>query len=163
MKSLQIIAGCAMLCVVGCAHKPVANPVDLAPAFASVDKADLSLSKAVKSNDRKEIVQEVRQAQQELKTAKAQILTQEGFAKQLADTRDWWQNDSLSKDKTIQKLQDKVRHFDHLLIIASSLAGLLAGWVVGSIAMRFSPYGIVIGIGAGVVASGSAWAILAHL
>jgi len=163
MKALQIIAVSAMLCVVGCAHRPVANPVDLAPAVASVDKADQSLSQAIKSNDKQQIVSQVKVAQQELKVAKTQILTQQGFAKQLADTRDWWQNDSLSKDKVIQKLQDKVRHFDHLLIIASSLAGLLAGWIAGSIAMRFSTYGIVIGIGVGAAASGAAWAILAHL
>ena len=153
----------AALLLVGCAHKPIANPVNLAPALVSVDKAEASLSKAIKSNDKKEIVQEIVQAKQNIQVAKKQILGQQELANQVVASRDWWQNKSGEQDKEIAALKTKLSHFDHLLFLASSLAGILVGLVIGRLAMTFSPYGIVIGIVTGIATFGSVWAILAHL
>ena len=163
MKTTHIIAVIAMLLLVGCSHAPIAVPVDLAPAIASVDKVDASLTHAIKSNDKKKIVQQVQSARQELAVAKKQILSQQALADQLAATRDWWKNHSAEQDTEIVALKKKLSHFNHLLFLASSLAGILAGLVIGRLAMAFSPYGVVLGIGAGAITFGAVWAILAHL
>lgn len=163
MKAHQIIALVAILCAGGCSHAPVANSVDLTPAIASVDKADLSLTKAIKSNDKKQIVQQVQAAKSELQVTRKSLLSQQELARKVAETRDWWINHSAEQDKIITKLEAKVSHFNRLLFLASSLAGVLVGIVVGRFAMLFSPYGVVLGAAAGIAAGGATWLVLAHL
>jgi hypothetical protein len=165
MKStLHFLTVVAILCVVGCTHTPpVANPVNLSPAIASVDKADTFLTKAIKSNDKKEIVQQVQSARQDLQEAKTNLLSQQKLSEQVAATRDWWMQHSADQDKEITVLKEKLVHFHHLVWIASSLSGVLAGLVIGRFAMAFSPYGALVGIAVGVMAGGATAAILSHL
>ena len=153
----------AALLLSGCAHRQEAIPVDLSPAINSIEKASISLSKATKCNDKKQINESLVEAQKDLNQAKGNIYTQQALAQKLSESRDWWKNHSSEQDSEIQALKTKLSHFNHLLFLSSSLAGIMVGLVVGRFAMAFSPYGVLVGIGAGIAASGATWAILAHL
>lgn len=162
MKPLPIVAGIALFLLVGCSHAPVANPVDLAPAVASVDKADSTLTKAIQSHDQKQIVEQVKQAKVELQTAKAQILSQQHLADQLAATRDWWKNDSQKKDAKVASLEDRVSHLSHLLFLCSALISIVAGGIGWSL-FKDIPYGAWITGGIVITTFTSAWFALGHL
>ena len=161
MNKLLIV--CASMILIGCAHRPVANPVDLTPAIHSVDKIDESLTRIGKSNDKQQIKQIVVEAKQEIQTARQSLFTQQKLAEQMAANRDWWKDYSSKQEGEIVALKKKLVHFNHLLFAVSTLAGILVGLVIGRLAMAFSPYGIVIGIIAGGITFGSTWAVLSHL
>jgi hypothetical protein len=152
-----MLSGCASF------HPKTPDPVNLAPAIADVDKADQSLSKALQSHEQKQIVQQVQSAKQDLQEVKQSLFAEQSLSRKLAEDRDWWMQHSEDQDKEIAQLKEKLSHFNHLLFIASSLFGILAGIIVGRIGMSLSPYGAWIGVGAGALAFGSAWQLLAHL
>ena len=159
---MKRIAAISALLLAGCAHK-IAPAIDTATVERSVAAIGGALTK-IESAKRLADAQKIAQsATKEVAEAQKGLSTIKDYANRLQLDRDWWKDYSTKQEAQIRELQKKLCHFNHLLFLASSLSGILAGLVVGRFAMAFSPYGAFIGVAAGAAAFGAVWGILAHL
>lgn len=152
-----------MLGLVGCAHAPQQVHVDLQPAIAEAITASKDLDVALKSDSIPAKNQAIVEAKKDVEETKASLLLEQVLAKQSQSQIDFLTNKNQQQEKVIVQLKEKVSHFDKLLFILSGLIGVLVAFVIGKFAMKFSPYGALIGVGSGVAASGASWEILSHL
>jgi len=161
---MKRILGIALIALVtGCAHAPQQVHVDLQPAIAEATTASKDLDVALKSDSIPAKNQAIVAAKKEVEETKASLLSQQVLAQRAQEQIDFLTNKDQQQEKLISQLKEKVSHFDKLLFILSGLIGVIVAFVIGSFAMRFSPYGALIGIGSGVAASGASWGILSHL
>ncbi len=149
--------------LVGCASIPKQNYLDLSPAIANTNNAVKELDVALKQKTVALKNQSIKVAQNDINRIRQQLLTEANLAKKLQEQCDFFINSNKEKDKEISSLKQRISHFNKLLFILSSIIGMLVTFMIGRIAMAFSPYGIFIGIGAGVSAFGATWALLSHL
>jgi len=157
MKALQIIAVSAIFCLVGCAA-PRPSVVDTRPAIASIENADQTIKRIAHAKP-KEIQPLVQQAQAQVEQAKTQVEQVQKQAEALQGERDWWKNDSLSKQKEITSLESRISHWHHLLFLIS---GLLAA-AVAFTTWRLSIISPWIPIGLTISTYGISWLILGRL
>ena len=149
--------------LVGCASIPKSNYFDLSPAIANTNNAVKELDVALKQKTVALKNQAIKVAQNDINQIRQQLLTEANLAKKLQDQCDFFINSNKEKDKEISSLKQRISHFNKLLFILSSIIGMLVTFMIGRIAMAFSPYGIFIGVGAGLSAFGASWALLSHL
>jgi len=157
MRTPQIIAVSAIFCLVGCAA-PRPSVVDTRPAIASIDNADQTIKRIAHAKP-KEIQPLVQQAQAQVEEAKQQVERVQKQAEGLQGERDWWKNDSLSKQKEVASLESRVSHFHHLLFVIS---GLLAA-AVAFTTWRLSVISLWIPIGLTLATYGISWFVLDRL
>jgi len=149
--------------LVGCASIPKHSYFDLSPAIANTNNAVKQLDVALQQKTVALKNQAIKVAQNDINQIRQQLLTEADLAKKLQSQVDFFINSNKEKDKEISNLKQRISHFNKLLFILSSIIGMLVTFMVGRIAMAFSPYGIFIGVGAGVSAFGATWALLSHL
>lgn len=161
MKRLLAIALIALAS--GCAHDPKPAYVNLAPAIVETKKASNYLDQALQDNTPQKKDVAIKEAKQEISQAQDDLESEQDLVKKVQIQRDYYMKKSQDGEKQIAALKEKLSHFHKLLFVLSSIVGLLSGLIVGRLAMAFSPYGALIGVGAGVAASAGAWALFSHL
>lgn len=160
--ALLPLVGSLFMCLGGCSTATNPSAVDLTPAISHVKSADKSLTEALHTKILAKKDAAINEAKQELSVTQTNLVAQQDEAKKLEGQRDWWQHDSQDKQITIQNLQTRVSHLDHLLFLCSaliSLAAMAVGWEL----LKGVPYGAWLTAGVGATVFSTAWFGLGHL